>query len=120
LRRREQAAFEAQSAEDKKNRAAIEKALAEINKGTATDFLQTRDAQNLRKMNLVKQDLNEADRRDTLAFLEGKTGAEGFALISQIFASLKDDLSKRISYATEAEKSSQEQYESFMAAKEKS
>jgi len=119
LRQKEQAAFEAQTAEDKKHLAAIEKALAAINKGTATEFLQTGDAQNLQKLILAKQDMNEADRQDTLAFLEGKAGAEGFALIFQILASLKDDLSKSISDATTAEKLSQEQYQSLMAAKEK-
>merc|ERR1719262_1750182 len=65
LREKEAAAYAAESAEDKANIEALEKAIAAISKGMA-GFLQTRTASVLKRMVMARSNMLEADRQDLL------------------------------------------------------
>uniref|UniRef100_A0A7S2CAZ5 Uncharacterized protein n=1 Tax=Alexandrium andersonii TaxID=327968 RepID=A0A7S2CAZ5_9DINO len=121
IREKEAGAFAAEKAEYDANIAAINKAVAALEKGMAGGFLQTSTAQTLRQL-VNKQDMFESDREELVAFLSGSQGS-GYAPSSgQITGLLKqmvDTMSKGLADATATEEAAVSAYEELMAAKKK-
>jgi len=122
IREKEAAAYAAESAEDKSNIDAVEKAIAAISKGMAGAFLQTGTAQLLRKMTIAKQDMLDADRQDILSFLSGSQATEYVPQSAQIVGILKqmqDEMEAGFAEAKAAEESAIKIYKAMMVAKKK-
>merc|ERR1719271_214212 len=68
---KEAAAFAKESGTDKSNLDALKKALAAIEKGLAGAFLQTNDAQVLRRLSINNAALADMDRQILVSFLSG-------------------------------------------------
>jgi septal ring factor EnvC (AmiA/AmiB activator)/bacterioferritin-associated ferredoxin len=119
LREKEAAAFAASSAEDKKNIAALKKAEAAIKKGTSTEFIQTSVAQSLQKIVVDKQDMSDPDRRDMLAFLQGKDEAPSSDVILGIMSTMLEEMTKALADATAAEETAIAEHEQLLASKQK-
>jgi len=92
LRKKEADAFAAQDADDKANIAAVKKALAALKKGTEGSFLQTSAAQDLQRLILARQDVNEDDKKDVAAFLSGSQGTAGTDAIIGILEALLESM----------------------------
>jgi len=117
LREKEAAAFVAQDADDKKNIAAIEKAITAIKKGQ-TEFLQTGEAQEVQRLVANKQDIDDVDKRDVLEFFSQQEGGPGSAAIVGILQNMLDVMSKGAEEAAAAEAASVTEYEQLKAAKD--
>jgi len=122
LREKEAAAFAAETAEDKANIAAIKKAWTAISNGMAGSFLQTENAQVLKKLVLNSDAMTDSVRDEVTAFLAGSS-SEGYAPASgEIVGILKqmgDTMAKGLAEAEAAEAEAIKAYEELMAAKTK-
>jgi len=119
IREKEAATFASDEAEDKKNIAALKKALAAIEKGMGSSFLQTGAAQDLQKFFTAKTDMNDEDRRDVLSFLSGKSEAPSSDMIAGIMRNMLEEMEKALADMTAAEQAAITQFEQLMAAKQK-
>merc|ERR1719276_435748 len=72
LREKEAASYNAEATELKTNIAAMNKALAAVEKGMAGQFLQTDEASILKKLALSSDSMLEADREELTSFLSGQ------------------------------------------------
>jgi len=119
IREKEAAAFAAEKADYDANIAAINKAVASLEKGAAGSFLQTPAAEVLKQV-VNKQDMIEGDRQELVSFL---SGGEGYAPqsgeITGILKQIGDTMSKGLSDATATEEASVKAHEELMAAKTK-
>merc|ERR1719361_1991243 len=75
IRKKEASAFAAEKSEADANIAAVNSAVAALEKGMAGGFVQTGAAQIVRKLVLAKQDMLDGDRQEVLSFLSGKQGS---------------------------------------------
>lgn len=108
IREKEAAAFAAESAEEKANIAAIEAAVAALEKGMAGAFLQTNAAAVLRNLVASKVNMLDADREDLVSFLHGSQGTDSSyvpasAEIVGILKQMGDEMAKDLAEATAAE-----------------
>jgi len=118
IREKEGAAFTKSSTEDKTNIAAIEKAIAAIKKGTGAEFIQTGDAKDLQRL-VSKQEMDEEDKHEVIAFLSQEEGSPGSDAIVGILANMLDMMKKNLADSTAAEDEAVSEYEQLMTAKEK-
>jgi septal ring factor EnvC (AmiA/AmiB activator) len=118
IREKEGAAYTKSSTEDKTNIAAIEKAIAAIKKGTGAEFIQTVDAKDLQGL-VSKQEMDEEDKHELMAFLSQEEGSPGSDAIVGILANMLDMMKKNLADSTAAEEEAVSEYEQLMAAKEK-
>jgi septal ring factor EnvC (AmiA/AmiB activator) len=106
----------------KTNLAAINKAVAALEKGAGGAFLQTAAAQVLKKLVLNDEHILDVDREDLTSFLS-TTAAAGYAPQSgQIIGILKqmgDTMAADLAEATETEKGSIASFDELVAAKTK-
>merc|ERR1719198_1082039 len=120
IREKEAAAFADLKAESDAEIAACTKATAAIEKGMGGSFLQTAEAQVLRKLVVSQTNIEDYAREELTAFL---SNSEGYAPASgQIVGILKqmgDTMNKDLAEATAAEKAAVKAYNELMAAKEK-
>merc|ERR1719395_134773 len=120
IRGKEAAEFAKLKAELDANLAALAKATAAIEKGMAGSFLQTNDAQVLKKLVLAENSMAEYDREELTSFL---SGAENYApqsgQITGILKEMSDTMTASLNEATADENSSIKSYEGLMAAKTK-
>merc|ERR1719387_2574056 len=149
IREKEKAAYEAEVGDLKSYLDAMEKAIAALMKGMGKtrgslagappgteafgeaksqfagpgEFLQTSAAGVLRRFVLNKEDMNEADRQDLLAFLgEGSPAAVYVPQSGEIIGILKqmvDEMNADLGGAIEKEEAAVAAYEALMAAKTK-
>jgi len=127
IREKEAAAFAKETAEDKANLDALERAIAAISKGVAGGFLQTSASALLRRVVLAKQDMDEDNRQELLAFLSGTAVAPAYGNeyvpqsgeILGILKQLHDEMSKDLAEVIAAEEAAIAAYKELMAAKEK-
>jgi len=119
LREKEASSFAAQDADDKKNIAAIKKAIAAIKKGMETKFLQTSDAQDLQRLFTIRQDVGDDDRKDVIAFLSGQDSNADSNVIIGVLENMLAVMSKNAADAHDAEQASISEYEQLMMAKSK-
>eukprot|EP00445_Apocalathium_hangoei_P002835 CAMPEP_0203851778 /NCGR_PEP_ID=MMETSP0359-20131031/7539_1 /ASSEMBLY_ACC=CAM_ASM_000338 /TAXON_ID=268821 /ORGANISM="Scrippsiella Hangoei, Strain SHTV-5" /LENGTH=731 /DNA_ID=CAMNT_0050767829 /DNA_START=43 /DNA_END=2238 /DNA_ORIENTATION=- len=121
IREKEAAAFGAAKAEDDINIAAIAKAVAALEKGSAGSFLQTETAQVIRNLaNNDKVDMTESDRQDLVAFLSQGSGyAPQSGQITGILKEMGDTMTKELAEDTATEAASIKTFSELIAAKEK-
>jgi len=120
VREKEAAAFAATKSESDVNIAALTKATAAVEKGSAGAFLQTRAASALRKLMDVDSNLEEEDKETLTAFLSAGQNAEYAPQSGQILGILKmmgDEMAKSLADATAAEEASIKNYQALMSAK---
>jgi len=121
VREKEASAFAAEKADSDANIAAIDKAVAALEKGMGGSFLQTTTAGTLRKLAL-SQEMSDVDRQDLISFLSGTFGGSYAPQSGQITGILKqmgDTMRKSLSEATAEEEASIKSFEGLMAAKSK-
>merc|ERR1719223_2526110 len=120
LREKEAAAFATESSDLKTNVAALGKAIAAIEAGTAGSFLQSTAAvSSLQKMT-VDADMSSADRDILTSFLsEGQGYAPQSGQIVGILKQMKDTMEKTLAEVIAAEEEAIKNYDALMAAKKK-
>jgi len=120
IRGKEAGAYADLKAEADANIAACNKAEAAISKGMAGSFLQTTEAQVLKKLVLAQNSIEDYDREELTAFLSN-TGsyAPASGQITGILKQMSDRMNADLAEATSAENSAIKAYEELMAAKEK-
>jgi septal ring factor EnvC (AmiA/AmiB activator) len=122
IREKAAAAFAGEKGELEGYISAITKAVAALEKGMAGSFLQTTNAQTLKKILLSsKSDVILDDEKETvLAFLSGKQSyAPASGEITGILKELGDSMAKSLADATAAEGDSIKEFEALVAAKAK-
>merc|ERR1719311_549691 len=127
IREKEAAAFAKETAEDKANLDALERAIAAISKGVAGGFLQTSASALLQRLVLAKQDMDEDNRQELLAFLSGTAVAPAYGNeyvpqsgeILGILKQLHDEMAKDLAEVIAAEEAAIAAYKELMAAKKK-
>jgi outer membrane murein-binding lipoprotein Lpp len=122
IREKDRFAFGTYKADADSNIAALAKAIAAIDAGMSGGFLQTKNAQVLRKLLQTRDAIPEGSREELLSFMSASQG-EGYAPqsgeISGILKTIKDDMEKGLAEAVVAEQTSVEDYDGLMAAKKK-
>merc|ERR1719359_1554969 len=121
IREKEAEAFAAEKSELVANIDMMTKATTAIENGM-TGFLQTSNAQLLKKLVENRQDMNDFDRQEIVSFLSGSTSGEYAPKSGEITGILKemtDTMSKTLSESEAAEASSIQSYDDLMAAKTK-
>merc|ERR1719446_854864 len=119
LREKEAGAYAAATADLKTNIGAIAKATTAIEKG-AGEFLQTEAASVLKKIVLAKEDMQDVDRQDVLAFLSDSSDySPASGQIVGILKTMEDEMNADLADATKQEEASIKDYEGLMAAKTK-
>jgi len=116
LREKSAAAFATESAEYKANIAALSKAIAALEEGTAGSFLQTAGASALRRL-AVDTDMSSLDRDALASFLS--QGSGDTSQIIGILKQLKEDMQKSLAQITGEEQQSVKDFEALAAAKQK-
>jgi len=121
LRKKEADAYAKESADAETNIAAIKKAVAAIEAGSA-GFLQTSTAMVVRNLAMEKADISDEARQQLLSFLSGTT-TDGYAPqsgeIVGILKQMGDEMSAALAEATAQEEKSIQVFEEMMAAKAK-
>merc|ERR1719412_2744231 len=120
LREKEASAFATESSDLKTNVAALGKAIAAIEAGTAGSFLQSTAAVSaLRKMT-VDADMSSADRDILTSFLsQGQGYAPQSGQIVGILKQMKDTMEKNLAEVIAAEEEAIKTFDALMAAKKK-
>jgi len=120
LREKEEAAFATVKSESETNIAAIDKAVASLEKGMGS-FLQTATAATLRKL-AISSEMSDMDREELVSFLSDKQRG-GYApksgQITGILKEMGDTMKKSLADATADEDSAIQSYDGLMAAKKK-
>jgi len=123
LRGKEAAAFAKEKSEADANTKAITAAVAAIEKGMASSFLQSGSAQTLRKLALSTNEAISDDYRQTLmAFLQGSQGSGYAPQSGEIVGILKEiggEMAQGLADAIAAEDGSIANFDALMAAKTK-
>jgi septal ring factor EnvC (AmiA/AmiB activator) len=119
LREKEAAAYAKFKADSEANIGALSKAIPAIEKGMGESFLQTNDANVLRRLS-VSADMAPADREMLASFLsEGDNYAPKSGEILGILKEMSDEMTKDFEEATAAEDKSIADFEELVAAKKK-
>merc|ERR1719367_1404579 len=120
LRGKEAAAFAKFSEDSTTNLAALAKAIPAIEGGMAGAFLQTADANNLKRFTMEKAEIPDETRQEVLAFLSGRAEyAPQSGQIVGILKQMEDEMSKALEEAETAEAEAIKAYDALMAAKQK-
>jgi septal ring factor EnvC (AmiA/AmiB activator) len=120
IREKEAAEFASLKAELDANLAALAKATSAIEKGMAGSFLQTNDAQVLKKLVLAENSMAEYDREELTSFLSGSESyAPQSGQITGILKEMSDTMTKNLNDATADENSSINSFQGLMSAKTK-
>merc|ERR1719350_606453 len=121
IREKEAAAFATENSDYNTNIAAIDKAVASLEKGMGGSFLQTTMAATLRKL-AVTVEMSGMDREDLTSFLSGRQ-TSGYApqsgQITGILKGMGDTMKKSLADATAQEDASIKSFTQLMAAKTK-
>jgi len=119
LREKEASAFAKSSSDMKTNLAAMEKAVSAISKGMGGAFLQTSNAQTLRKLS-VDMDMSSVDRDVLSSFLSVSAGyAPASGQIVGILKQMKDTMATDLADATTEEEAAVKDFDALVGAKEK-
>jgi len=120
VRDKERAAYDAELAEGETNLAALNKAVTAISKGAGGAFLQTQAAQNLKKIVLNKENMNDGDRGELVAFLtDNDEYAPASGEITGILKAMGDEMTADIADMKKTEAGAVTAYDALMAAKKK-
>jgi len=120
VRDKEKATFDQEAADADANLAALNKAVDAISKGAGGAFLQTQTAQNLKKMVLNKENMNDGDRGELVAFLtDNDEYAPASGEIIGILKTMGDEMNVDIADMKKTEAGAVTAYEALMSAKNK-
>jgi len=120
LREKEAAAFAKFSEDSKTNLAALAKAIPAIEKGMGGAFLQTVEANNLKRFTMEKAEISDESRQEVMAFLSGSGEyAPQSGQIVGILKQMDDEMAAALADAEAAEAGAIKAYDALMAAKEK-
>lgn len=121
VREKEAVAYSKEKDELETNIAAIEKAIAALQKGSAGSFLQTKTAQLLKHVlvSSVSDLFAEGDRQELLSFLSNKGTSESVGEIIGILKQMLDEMKQRLKEATDAENGGIKSTNELLAAKKK-
>merc|ERR550532_2389664 len=121
VREKEASTFASEKSDYETNIAAINKAVAALEKGAGSSFLQTRTAATLRKI-AISVEMSDMDRQDLVSFLSGRQ-LGGYApqsgQITGILKQMGDTMKKGLADTTADEESAIKTYEGLMSAKTK-
>merc|ERR550532_940997 len=121
VREKEASTFASEKSDYETNIAAINKAVAALEKGAGSSFLQTRTAATLRKI-AISVEMSDLDRQDLVSFLSGRQ-LGGYApqsgQITGILKQMGDTMKKSLADTTADEESAIKTYEGLMSAKTK-
>jgi len=121
IRKKEQASYDKELADNTANLAATKKATAAIAEGMGS-FLQTSAADTLRKFVSAKQDMAESDRQDVLSFLSGEQQGEyapASGEIVGILNTMADEMQATQDDLVKTEEAAVKDFEALSAAKKK-
>jgi len=122
LREKEAGAYAAEKAEADSNIGAVNSAVAALEKGMAGAFVQTGEAQAVRRLALSTQDILDADRQEILAFLSGAQGSgyspQGGEIVG-ILKQMGESMAKSLADATASEEAAIKTFDELVAAKKK-
>lgn len=122
IREKEKTAYAKEAKGYEANLAAINKAIAALEKGMAGSFLQTGAAQVLRRLALDKQEMLDVDRQELLSFLSGQQHS-GYAPksgeVTGILKEMGSTMQKNLDDATATEQAAIKSTDGLIAAKEK-
>jgi len=118
-RKKEAAAYAKLASSYRTNLAALGTAVTAISKGGGEGFLQIGIAQALRKIVLVKEDMDDEEKQVILAFLSQSADAPGGHEVVGMLKQIHDEMSNSFTEATSVENAAIEQYEELLAAKTK-
>jgi len=120
LREKEAAAYAAGKAEGETNQAALNKAVAALEKGAGGSFLQTEGAATLKHLAIDKLEMSDESRETILSFLSGSEDyAPQSGQITGILKQMGDEMAKDLADADANEKTAIASFEELMAAKTK-
>merc|ERR1719336_1999256 len=120
LREKEAAAFATESSDLKTNVAALGKAIAAIEAGTAGSFLQSSASVSALQKMTVDADMSSADRDMLTAFLsQGQGYAPQSGQIVGILKQMKETMEKNLAEVLAAEEEALKNFDALMAAKKK-
>jgi len=120
MREKEAAAFAKFSEDSKTNLAALAKAIPAIEGGMAGAFLQTTEANELKRFTMEKAEIPDETREEVMAFLSGKGEyAPQSGQIVGILKQMEDEMAKALEEAEATEAEAIKAYDALMAAKEK-
>jgi predicted nucleic acid-binding Zn-ribbon protein len=120
VRGKEKAAYDQELADAEANLAALNKAVDAISKGAGGAFLQTQTAQNLKKMVLNKENMNDGDRGELVAFLtDSDEYAPASGEIVGILKTMGDEMNADMADMKKTEADALTAYDALMAAKKK-
>jgi outer membrane murein-binding lipoprotein Lpp len=122
LREKDAGTFAAYKAETEANIAAVNGAVASLEKGMAGSFLQSPAVNAVIKAVKARESMLETDRQDVLAFLSGSSSSDYAPSSGEITGILKqmgETMSKDLAEASSTESGSITDYDGLMAAKKK-
>merc|ERR1719305_2244650 len=107
-------------AEAEANLSALNKAVEALEKGMGGAFLQTEAAQSLKRIVLNKENMNDGDRGELVAFLSDREEyAPASGEIIGILKTMGDEMSADIADMKKTEADAVTAYDALMAAKKK-
>mmetsp|Transcript_34290 Transcript_34290/g.60664 ORF Transcript_34290/g.60664 Transcript_34290/m.60664 type:complete len:678 (+) Transcript_34290:75-2108(+) len=121
LREKEAAEFAKEAAEQTETIKMLEKAIEAISAGLSASFLQTPASKSLKNLIASTQDLDESDRSQLLAFLQGEEDDEspGSSEIVGILKQMGDEMNKDYMEDKAKEAEAVKAFEELTAAKKK-
>jgi len=115
IREKDKAAYDKESGDLKTNLAAMDKAIAAINKGAGGAFLQTSAANTLRNLVEESDSLSDLDRHDVTSFLTNENTGSGQIL--GILKQMEDTMSGTLKDVVAKEDAAVKSYDELIAAK---
>jgi septal ring factor EnvC (AmiA/AmiB activator) len=115
IREKDAAAYAKESGDLKTNLAAMDKAIAAINKGAGGAFLQTSAANTLRNLVEESDSLSDLDRHDVTSFLTNENTGSGQIL--GILKTMEDTMSGTLADVVAKEEAAVKSYDELIAAK---
>merc|ERR1719276_471536 len=118
VRGKENAVYTQELADAEANLAALNKAVAAISKGAGGAFLQTQAAQSLKKIVMNKENMNDGDRGELVAFLtDSDEYAPASGEIVGILKTMGDEMNADLATLKKTETDAVTAYDALMAAK---
>jgi septal ring factor EnvC (AmiA/AmiB activator) len=119
VRDKESAEFKKEGSESKAEAAQVSKALAALEGGVSSAFLQTNAASELQRLISSQQDMVEDDKQAVISFLSGGSQQAAPGAIIGILKTMREEMMKGLSEAEAAEADATKTYTSLMSAKKK-
>jgi len=119
LRKKEAADFSKETAESRAEIAQMSKALASLEGGLASAFLQSRSASELQRIVNAKEEMAEEDRQVLLSFLSGSAGQHESSPVVGILKTMKEEMAQGLSESESTEAEATTTFNALMSAKKK-